>query len=48
MKKKVENEQFFATSMGDMGGNIGDTPENEILWDLNRDSAPKAPKSESK
>jgi hypothetical protein len=47
-KKDKTTKPFFVTTMGDMGGNRGETEENEILWDLDRDTEPKAPKSESK
>jgi hypothetical protein len=33
-KNPVENEQYFATTMEDMGGNRGVSEENEVLWDL--------------
>lgn len=47
-KKEKVTEPFFATTMEDMGGNRGKSPENEILWDLDTDTEPKAPESYSK
>lgn len=44
-KKEKTTEPYFATSMQDMGGNTGHTPENEVLWDIGNE---KKPKSESK
>jgi hypothetical protein len=46
-KKEKTTKPFFATTMDDMGGNRGETPENEILWEEENRST-KAPKSYSK
>lgn len=45
--KDTTTKPFFATTMHDMGGNTGHTPENEIAWDT-LDDHTKAPPSFSK
>ncbi len=47
-KKDKATKPYFATTMHDMGGNTGHTEENEVLWDLDTDTEPKAPPSGSK
>lgn len=46
-KKEKTTKPFFVTTMGDMGGNRGETPENEVLWDLENVNT-KPPESFSK